>query len=58
MDYIRENYDKNKWGKVNIFIDRVARDIDAVKNQILIKETNSTVESLISKIKTLKKNIR
>lgn len=44
-----------KWFSTKTFFEGVNRDIVAVKNQINIKETNSTIEGFVSKIKTIKK---
>lgn len=44
-----------KWTKLSSFVDGLERDIDASKNQIKYKETNSTTEGFVSKIKTIKK---
>lgn len=44
-----------KWICVRSFIDGVNRDIEAVKNQITEKITNSTTEGFVSKVKAIKK---
>lgn len=55
-EFLKQFEEENQeWIKVKEFMKGIGRDIEAVKNQIKEKITNSTTEGFVSKIKTIKK---